>query len=139
MMGDKPPSLVEMIQKADSRDLDVIDVRMEEIRVVTEELNNELTALKDVRKIIAARVSGRVKAAAKKKRKAPAELVDRRLGDTYSLEMAKQIFDLLTLEGSMPVPAIAARLHGSPSAVGRCVSACEWFDTTDGEVAIATR
>lgn len=52
--------------------------------------------------------------------------------------LADQIHRLLTDEGSMPVPAIAARLRVEAARVGECCRACEWFSkTTDGDIQVA--
>lgn len=47
-----------------------------------------------------------------------------------------KIFDLITKEGSMPLPVIAARIGTSPTIVGRAVNH-EWFEKKHGEVHIA--
>lgn len=52
--------------------------------------------------------------------------------------LADQIHRLLTDEGSMPVPAIAARLRVEAARVGECCRSCEWFSkTTAGDIQVA--
>jgi len=56
----------------------------------------------------------------------------------FDEQLADQIHRLLTQEGSMPVPAIAARLKQEPRKVSECCRSCEWFSKTlAGDIAIA--
>lgn len=51
--------------------------------------------------------------------------------------LATRIFDLISEEGSMPVPAIAARLNQTEATVGCLVREHEWFTRTmQGEIDI---
>jgi hypothetical protein len=52
--------------------------------------------------------------------------------------LADQIHRLLSDEGSMPVPAIAARLKLEAAVVGECCRGCPWFSPTKhGDIEIA--
>lgn len=58
--------------------------------------------------------------------------------EQFDARLADQIHRLLTLEGSLPVEVIAARLRQEPVKVSECCRSCEWFGvTTQGDIAIA--
>jgi hypothetical protein len=56
---------------------------------------------------------------------------------TEESDLSKRVFDLIGIEGSLPMPAIAARLGVPALAVRKCVVSSKWFAVKDGEVAIA--
>lgn len=53
--------------------------------------------------------------------------------------LQQQIFDLLSQEGSMPLPAIAARLGKTVPKVSMSISRIDWFERRNGEVHIAVK
>ena len=58
--------------------------------------------------------------------------------EDFDESLADKIHSLLSNEGSMPVPAIAARIGAEPASVGQCCRACPWFCLTrEGDIAIA--
>ena len=87
-------------------------------------------SLRLVQRIIQAKQLPEVNGRLKKRAKWQSVVADK-------TDLQKRIYDLLAAEGSMPVPAIAARLGVKGAGIGISVSHCPWFETRGGEVHIA--
>lgn len=113
-------ALLQAIQKASADDLRKTDERIAE-------LTRELDSLKAVRRVLDVRLNGK-----------PEKVAKPRAINAKASELAEQIHDLISANGSMPVHVIAARLSVKPQSVAACVTRSNWFRRTpEGEVAIA--
>lgn len=109
-----PPLLIDSILSATADDLQAIDERITVIVNEIAEKQKAVAGLQAIRKVVDIRLNG----------KAP--------------QLSDMVFDLLTKEGSMPVPAIAERLGKSPAVIGMAIGRkSEWFRRENGEVHIA--
>jgi len=122
--------LVAALEAAGEGDLAAIDARMTELRAEIDEYvasrKRKLDALALIRRSLQFKLHGRQPKVAKTTK-------------TGGGEVAKLIYDLLAAEGSMPVPAIAARLNRTNQSIAICVHKSAWFERRDGEVHIAVR
>lgn len=126
-----PPSLIDQILFATEADLQAID---EQIAAITDEIAEKqrtVDGFRAIRKAIEIRINGKPE----RKKREPREPGD----DTPKQQLSDAVFDLLTKEGSMPVPAIAERLGKTPAIIGMAIGRkSEWFVRKNGEVHIAT-
>lgn len=131
-MADQPLDLVATLAQAGTAELEAVNKRIEqlatEIRQFIDGRKAEIASLKIVRRVLARKLAPPA-ANREQKPKASRELT----------ELQKSIFDLLTAEGSMPVPAIAARLKKTGQGIAASVGMCDWFTRENGEVKIATK
>lgn len=122
-----PPSLVDQILFATEADLQAID---DQITAITDEIcekQKTVDGFRAIRKAIEIRINGKPE----RKKREPGD-------GTPKPQVTDIIFDLLTKEGSMPVPAIAERLGKSPAVIGMAIGRkAEWFVRKNGEVHIA--
>lgn len=143
------PRLVDVILSAGKEDMDEIDGQIEllerELEESTAKLKQQIDALKAARRLIAIRTGAEPARKPRQPREegrngvaASSNGEKRKAGEPS--EAANRIFDLLSAEGSMPVPAIAERIGSTPAAVGRVITAAanaDWFEKRGGEVHIA--
>jgi len=136
--SDQKADLVDLIGSAGEAELTKIEARIEaigrEIHDFTGSRQRELGALRIVRQAIKYRLQGRGPGRRSKPRPAKAQAAS-----AADPPLANLIYDLLSIEGPMPVPAIAARLGRAAAGVGKCVSSSSWFLRTNGEVQIAMK
>lgn len=131
MAEEAKPTLVALLADAGQAELDDVNKRIAEIKRQIEQFcgqrKAEIAYLLLVRRVLERKLSPRVKK--EKKAQEPKQ--------RDGTELQKRIFDLLTQEGPMPVPAIAAGLNVHGAGVGAAVSPCPWFVRANGEVRIA--
>jgi len=129
-------SLVSVLSNAKQDDLDAIDARVRQLQQEIDKYvvprQSEILALKKLSSLISARLHPRPK----KPREPSGNGVAKSRKPT---ELHQRIFDLLHAEGSMPVPAIAARLGLREQAVSISLTYSDWFERRNGEVHIATK
>lgn len=111
------------------------------------ELDKEISGLKALHKMLDVRLHGkRPKAkraaragvgsggAARASGLSPAQEKAAERGDILN-----KVYDLVSKEGSMPMPAIAERIGISPYRINRAMENCDWFNYRNGEVVIARK
>lgn len=129
-------SCVRIISEAGDGELRAIEERIAALTREIDELaasrNAEIKSLRLVQRIIEAKQLRETNGRLKKRAKCQSVVADK-------TDLQKRIYDLLAAEGSMPVPAIAARLGGKGAGIGISVARCPWFETRGGEVHIAIR
>lgn len=129
MAEEAKPTLVSLLADAGQPELEDINKRIAELQRQIEQFcrqrKAEIASLKLVARVLRRKLQP--PAVRQKKPKAARE----------GTELQKRIYDLLTKEGSMPVPAIAARLGVHGAGIGAATSACPWFVRANGEVRIA--
>lgn len=131
---EKPLDLVAILASAGQQELDDVRQRIDAIQTELHDFfiarKSELDSLKMVEKLLDRKLHPREKTQRVAKPKA-----ERGSGTVTQ----KAVFDLLTSEGSMPLPAIAARLGKSESGVAISLGQCNWFRRENGEVHIARK
>lgn len=125
-------SILDAILNASEKDLADLDDKIADH-------TKQLEAMKSARKVIAERLGVEApKKVAVKREPTEGGSVSR---VREASQLAKQIYDLLDKEGSMPLHAIAARLRSVPQGVARAISAAacaDWFTRSpDGDISIA--
>jgi hypothetical protein len=121
--------LVAAIEAAGEQDMEAIDERIAALRqeicgyVATRK--RKLAALMLVRRSLQFKLHGKPAKAPKGER------------STVGSELATQIYDLIAEHGSLPVPAIAARLGRPGQAIADSIQRSAWFERKNGEVHIA--
>lgn len=120
-------SLLDAIKNATAEDLQAIDDRIAA-------LDTELAALLAARKVVAIAVNGKPE----RKPRGAGTTAAAKSAKSDEMERRRQaIHDLLSEEGSLPVPVIAKRLNIHATAVGWAVRDHEWFEIKNGEVHVA--
>lgn len=122
--------LVAAIEAAGEQDLAAIDERIAALRAEISEYvatrKRKLAALLLVRRSLQFKLHGK-----------PAKSTK---GDkTGGSELATQVYYLLAEYGSMPLPAIAARLAKTSQGIAACIGRSDWFERKNGEVHIAVK
>lgn len=129
-MADAEVDLVTLIANAGGPELELVNKRITtleaEIRRFVDSRKAEIASLKLVRRVLNRKLQP-PPSRAKKPRNA------------NGTELQRQIYDLLSQEGSMPVPAIAGRLKKTAQGIAACVGMCDWFLRQNGEVSIAVK
>jgi hypothetical protein len=126
--------LVAVIEAAGEADLAAIEQRIVELRKEMDDFvstrKRKLDALTLVKKSLQFKLHGR-----------PAKSDATGDGKTGSggTKLAERIYELISEQGSMPVPAIAEAVGVRAAGVGICVSRSPWFERRNGEVYIAVR
>lgn len=131
-MSTKPTStsLVDQILFATESDLQAIDERITAIADEIAEKQRTVEGFRAIRKAIEIRINGKPE----RKKREPGESGN----GVAKVMLYDAIFDLLTKEGSMPVPAIAERLGKPAAVIGMAIGRkSEWFRRENGEVHIA--
>jgi len=130
--------LVSMLSRASVQDLRDMQQRIDkltrEVREFAEARKAEIASLRIVRRILEKKL---LPPKTHKPRVARSAVPPKVLGAEHMTALQTEIYDLIAKEGSMPVPAIAARINKTPISVSVCISRCEWFDSSHGEVRIA--
>jgi hypothetical protein len=130
-----PLDLAVILAQAGQPELDAVTAKIAELEKDLAELvaarKAEIASLRLVERVL----RRRLEPTAPKEKKPKATKPRQSSGD--GTEMQRKIFDLLSKEGPMPVPAIAARLNMHDAGVGAAVSASPWFVRANGEVRIA--
>lgn len=128
-MADIEVNLITLLGNAGKPELNAINARItqlgSEIREYVDSRKAEMASLKIVRRAISRKLQ--TPAAREKKPKANREMT----------ELQKMVFDLLTREGSMPLPVIAARTKRTAQGIAAMIGTCDWFTRLNGEVHIA--
>lgn len=129
-------SLVSQLLNATQEDIDEID---EQITVVTKEILEKKAlrvSLNAIRKVMHQKLNGKEPKKPRVKREKSVGTPGRRSFDDAS-DLAKDVYQLLDREGSVPLPVIAEKLSIRPAAVGACISASPLFRRENGEVHLA--
>lgn len=135
---EQPParmSVAAAIALADESDLvelrELIDAAERELHTLTREHRQRIDALKKAASVVERKLHGKPARAARGAREASKPSSQQH--ETRD-KIRQQIHDLLSTEGSMPVPAIAKRLSRSNIQIAMIVRHCDWFKNEDGEV-----
>lgn len=129
----EPQDLVALIAKAGTLDLERINQRIDtltrEIREYVTTRKQEMRSLTLVQHVLEKRLG---QARPRQHRKP--------LGKNgQGTELQNAVYDLLAKEGSMPLPAIAARMQRTPQGIAAMIGMCDWFRRENGEVHIAIK
>lgn len=131
MAEETKPTLVSLLADAGQPELEDINKRIAELQRQIEQFcgqrKAEIASLKIVRRVLHRKLQP--PAVRQKKPKATRE----------GTELQRKVYDLLSKEGSMPVPAIAARLQKTPQGIAAMVGMCDWFVRENGEVHVAIK
>jgi hypothetical protein len=128
-------SLIRMIAEAGEADLQQVVARIAEIKAdITKFVaarKAELASLQMVQKILFRKLHPNQKAERKPRdHNAPPK-------KSGSMELANQLYDLITKEGSMPSAVAAKKLGKSAAQIGGVAWRSTWFHTENGEISIA--
>lgn len=131
MAEEAKPTLVSLLADAGQPELEDVNKRIAELQRQIEQFcgqrKAEIASLKLVLRVLHRKLQPPAKR--EKKPKATREMT----------ALQKQVFDLLAAEGSMPLPAIAARVDRTVQGVAAMIGTCDWFTRQNGEVHIATK
>ena len=126
-------TVLQLLENATQNDLQLIQDQIafieKDMRDYVAPRERQVASLKRLHKLIETRVVP--------KEKKPRDSSARNGGLGSALQ--QQIFDLLSQEGSMPLPAIAARLGKTVPMVSMSISRINWFERRNGEVHIAVK
>jgi hypothetical protein len=128
--------LLKLIESSSQSDLDAIDARIVTLSSEISARRATIVALKALRGVVFSKVNGRQQPK-QPRGKNPDSANQKQKSATDSLR--QQIDDLLRREGSMPVPAIAAKLGRSAQQIAMTVVKCDWFERKNGEVHVAKK
>lgn len=133
--------LITAIEAAGQEEIDAIDERLSDLNGRINTLKQSVDRLHQLRRIICGKPNGKPlpAIAVATDDPAPAEPTASAQDENWAVRdlVRNQVFDLLTENGSMPVPAIAASIGKQVPYVAKVVRECEWFERRDGEVHIA--
>lgn len=136
-MADQATELVQLIAHAGAVEVEAISARiatlMAEIEDFATSRKAEIASLKLIRRFLQRKLVPPAVQSSQQK------LGKRKYTLRGGTQLQKEIYDLLAKEGSMPAPAIAARLQRTPHAISSCVGMCDWFHRENGEVHIAQK
>ena len=128
-------NLIRMLADAGESDLQQVEARIAEIKAditkFVEARKAELASLQMVQKILFKKLhpQPRVQRAARDPNAPPKK--------SGSMELANQLYDLITKEWSMPSAVAAKKLGKSAAQVGGVAWRSTWFETKNGEISIA--
>lgn len=134
-------NIIDALMGATSKDLEAIEAKIVE-------LTTQLNSLKAARIVIAKRLNVEIDSPQKRayqtrsSKKKETENNDANPEESKSSRLANTVYDLLTTEGSMPLPAIAARLKTLPGPLAMCIRSAavrDWFVERNGEIHIAMK
>lgn len=129
--------VVQAVARATEESLRDIDAAIHRIVVQISELEDHVAALRMIRRAVATKLHGKQARKPRSKSAKPGKLAAEKRDDDDREVMVRRIVALLDTEGSMPVPAIAARLNALPAYVGTVVNGTALFVTKGGEVHLA--
>lgn len=114
-----------------------IDVAIQRLQVAIAEMEDHVASLQIIRRAVAVKVYGKQARKPRSKSAKPGKSAGEKRDDDDREVMVRKIVALIDTEGSMPVPAIAARLNALPAYVGTVVNGTALFVTKGGEVHLA--
>ncbi len=127
--------LIQSLNKAGETELHQVEARIAEIKadiaIFVGARKAELEALRMVQKIIFRKLNPTAKKpkAARDPNAPPKK--------SPSMELANQLYDLISKEGSMPSAVAAKKLGKSAAQIGGVAWRSTWFETKNGEISIA--